>query len=93
MGQMQLGDAIKQFLQNSRLKQGLRTAQIETLWEELMGKTIAKYTNKIYLVNNTLFIQTDIGPLKQEIQFQKQTIIEKLNAAFGETVVKDIVIQ
>jgi hypothetical protein len=38
MAQMQIGDALKQFIDKSRLKNGIRAAQIESIWEEVMGK-------------------------------------------------------
>ena len=46
--------------------------QIESIWEMLMGKTIARYTEKIEIVNQTLFIQTSVGPLKNELVYQKE---------------------
>ena len=51
MAQMQIGDALKQFIDKSRLKNGIRAAQIESIWEEVMGKTIAKYTDKIEIIS------------------------------------------
>ena len=58
-----------------------------------MGITIAKYTNKIEIINQTLFIHTNVGPLKNELMFQKKQIIERVNDAFGESVITQVVIQ
>ena len=93
MAQMQIGDALKQFIDKSRLKNGIRAAQIESIWEEVMGKTIAKYTDKIEIINNTLFINTAVGPLKNELLYQKDKIIERINEAMGETYIKNVVIR
>jgi hypothetical protein len=93
MGEMMIGDAIKAFLDKSRLKQGMQALQIEQVWETLMGKTIAKYTDKIQIINSTLFIRTNVGPLKQELMYQKEQIIERINEALGEKVIKEVVIQ
>jgi len=93
MAQMQIGDALKQFLNKSRLKNGIRAVQIESVWEQLMGKTIARYTDKIEIINSTLFIRTSAGPLKQELVYQKDKIIERVNEAMGEKVVTNVVIQ
>lgn len=90
--EVSLGDALKAFIQKSRLKQGIRAVQIETIWEQLMGKTIAKYTEKIQIVNTTLFIRTSVGPLKQELHYQKQQIIERVNEAMGEKLITEVVI-
>ena len=93
MAQLQLGEAIKNFINKSNLKNGVRAVQIEALWEELMGKTIAKYTDKIQIINHTLFIQTSTGPLKQELLYQKNIILDRINNALGEKVITEVVIR
>jgi hypothetical protein len=93
MAQMSIGEAIKEFLKKSRLKTGIQALQIEEIWEKMMGKTIAKYTDKIQIVNHTLFIRTNVGPLKQELTYQKEKIIERVNEALGEKLIKEVVIQ
>ena len=54
MGTFKLGEALKEFIQGSKLKNGLRSAQIEEVWLEMMGVTIAKYTDKIYIFDQKL---------------------------------------
>ena len=93
MAEISLQDAIQQFLQKSRLKSGIQAVRIEEVWEELMGKTIAKYTDKIQIINHTLYITSSVAPLKNELLYQKETIIERINAAIGEKLVKDVVIK
>ncbi|MFL9484448.1 DUF721 domain-containing protein [Chitinophagaceae bacterium LWZ2-11] len=93
MGQYHIGDAIKGFVNKSNIRNGLRAVQIETLWEQIMGKTIAKYTDKIEIVNHTLFIRTSVGPLKNELSYQKPQIIQRVNEAFGEDIIKEVVIK
>lgn len=88
-----MGDALRNFLNKSRLKSGIRAVQIEEVWEQLMGKTIARYTDKIQIINQTLFIRTNVGPLKQELQYQKSSIIQRVNEALGENLIKEVVIQ
>ncbi|MCE2843632.1 MAG: DUF721 domain-containing protein [Sediminibacterium sp.] len=93
MAEFKLGDALKQFVQNSKLKNGIRAAQIEEVWLELMGNTIAKYTDKIYIFDQKLFIETSVGPLKNELGFQKQQIIERVNEKMGEKIITDVIIK
>ncbi|RXK85583.1 DUF721 domain-containing protein [Filimonas effusa] len=92
MAELHLGDALKAFINKSRLKNGIRAIQIEEVWEQLMGKTIAKYTDKIQIVNQTLFIKTSVGPLKQELLYQKNAIIDRVNEVMGEKVILEVVI-
>ena len=86
-------DAIQQFLKKSRLKGGIQALQINDVWEQIMGKTIAKYTDSIQIVNHTLFISTSVGPLKNELLYQKEKIIERVNEALGEKVINEVVIR
>jgi hypothetical protein len=58
-----------------------------------MGKTIAQYTDKIQIVNQKLSITTSVGPLKNELMYQKNQIIERVNEAFGEKIISEVIIQ
>jgi len=93
MSEFHIGEALKNFLNKSKLRNGIRAVQIEGVWEQLMGKTIAKYTQKIEIINHTLFIQTNAGPLKNELLYQKTQIIQRVNEAFGEQVISQVVIK
>ena len=93
MGEYSLGDALKHFLSKSRLKGSIQALQIEDVWEQLMGKTIAKYTDKIQIHGNTLYITTSMAPLKQELLYQKEKIMLRVNEALGEKTIEDIVIK
>ena len=61
--------------------------------EKLMGKTIAQYTDKIQILNQKLFITKSVGPLKNELMYQKNQIIERVNEAFGEKIISEVIIQ
>jgi len=93
MAQVQIGEALRDFLNKSKLKSGLRSVQIESIWEEIMGKTIARYTDKIQIINNTLYIYTSVGALKQELIYQKPKIIERLNEALHEQAITEIIVK
>jgi len=93
MSEYSMGDAIKKFLEQSRIRSGIQALQIEEVWEEIMGKTIARYTDKLQIINDTLFITTQVAPLKQELVFQKEKIIQRVNEALGQKVISKIVVQ
>ena len=93
MAQYSLGEAIQQFLKQSRMKSDIQALQIEELWEKLMGKTIARYTDNIRIANRTLFITTSVAPLKQELLYQKEKIKLRVNEALGTNDIQEVVIQ
>ena len=65
--EISIGQAIERFLRKSRLMPGIQSMRIEEVWESVMGKTIAKYTDKVQLVQATLFddrtrlLETSLG--------------------------------
>lgn len=93
MAELSIGDALKEFLKKSKLKSGIQALQVQEAWEKIMGKTIANYTDKIEIINSTLFISTSVAPLKNELLYQKPKIIERVNEALGEKVIKEVVIK
>ncbi len=93
MGEYSMGDALRMMLNKSNLRNGIRKVQIEEVWETVMGKTIAKYTERLKIINRTLFITTYMGPLKNELMYQKPQIIQRINEAFGETVISEVIVE
>ena len=93
MAQYSIGDAIKQYLAQSRLRGDIQALQIDDVWEQVMGKTIARYTENLKVINKTLYITTNVAPLKQELMYQKEKIKLRVNEALGEKVVEDVVVQ
>jgi predicted nucleic acid-binding Zn ribbon protein len=93
MGEKSLGEALQQFIKNSRFKNDIQAFQIKEVWENIMGKTVAKYTEKIQIIGKTLFITTPVAPLKNELSFQKETIIKRVNEAIGEQLINEVVIK
>jgi hypothetical protein len=93
MGEYNMGDAIKKFLKSSRINGDIQALQIGDVWENIMGKTVARYTEKLRIVNKTLYITTTVAPLKQELLYQKETIKKRVNDALGAGTIQDIIIQ
>ena len=93
MGEYSMAEAIQQFLNQSRIKGSIQALQVEDVWEQIMGKTIANYTDSIRIIDKTLFITTAVAPLKHELIFQKEKIKFRVNEALGQKVVEEIVVK
>lgn len=93
MGEYSLGDALRKFLNQSQMKGSIQAMQIEEVWEQIMGKTVARYTDKIQIHGHTLYVNTAIAPLRQELVYQKDKILQLVNEALGENVIKEVVIK
>ena len=93
MGEYSIGEALQHFLNKSHLKRYVQAYQIEDIWKDLMGATIAKYTDKIEIFGSTLIIHTHVAPLKNELSYQREQIIQRVNEALGKSTIKDVVIK
>ena len=63
MTEVSMAEAIQQFLQQRKLQGKVHALRITEVWVQLMGKTIAQYTNEIKIVGHTLYISTTIAPV------------------------------
>ncbi len=88
-----MGEALQKFLNTSRLKSDVVALQIGEIWEKLMGKTIARATDKIEIHGSTLFIHTYVASLKQELSLKKDLIRDRVNEALREKLVREVVIR
>ena len=61
------------------------------LWEEAVGKNIARRAQAASVRNGILFVVVQNSAWLQELSLLKEGIIEKVNSAVGTDVVKDIV--
>ncbi|MFK7809998.1 MAG: DUF721 domain-containing protein [Saprospiraceae bacterium] len=84
-----LGDMIDKF----RLKPKLNQTIIRDTWKELMGPQIDRYTKRITVRNNKLFVTIDSSPLRQELSYGRDKILKNLNEQLGEEFLTDVIIR
>jgi predicted nucleic acid-binding Zn ribbon protein len=88
---IKLDDALDQMFDTFNLKNKADQTSIINTWEELMGKTIASRTSKIFFKGSVLYVQLTSAPLKQELLLAKDKIIKLLREKVGEKAVSDVV--
>ncbi|WP_118951689.1 DUF721 domain-containing protein [Taibaiella helva] len=93
MATVSIGEALSSFLKSARWQSRINEIRIQREWGKIMGATIARYTRNVQLREGVLVIATDVAPLKQELQFGKQQVINNINEYFGEKVVTDVVVK
>ena len=86
-----LKEAIKLYFDTYQLNGQVRDAKVVSMWEGMMGKTIAKHTKGIYVNQGTLYLKIDSAPLKQEMFFAKNRIKQIINNKLGENYIKEVV--
>lgn len=82
---------IESYMEDIDPDKKLVRGKIINSWSEIVGETIAKRTQKIYIIKNTLYIHLDSAIIKSEVYYIRQAIIEKINKRYGEEIIKKIV--
>lgn len=93
MGSYSIGEALNLLMERSKWKPKVIALRMSEEWEEITGKTIARYTRAVNMHDRKLTIYTDVAALKQELRFGKQQLIDRINEYFEENVVDDIIIK
>ncbi|UZR92264.1 DUF721 domain-containing protein [Chondrinema litorale] len=84
-------DAIQSLLKSYHIDKKYNYTTIINSWEQLMGKTIASRTGRIFVKEGKLFVEIYSAPLKNDMKLSKAKIIDILNKHVGEVIIKDII--
>ena len=74
-----LKDLIEELIDSYKWRGKLNETQIIEQWEKLMGPSIARQTEKIFVKNNCLYLKIRSAVLKQELFYGKEKLISLLN--------------
>lgn len=86
-----LGSALDNMFDAYNIRDRFDKADIESSWEEIMGKPVADRTSKIFLKENKLFVSLTSSPLAHELSISKQKVLDKFAEKFGKGKVIDLV--
>jgi len=85
-----INEAIAEFLDKYRLKEGVTKYQIAGIWKETVGSAIARYTKRIELKDNKLTAYISSPIVRKELMMLKTEILEQINKKIGQDLVKEI---
>lgn len=88
-----IDDILKQFSAQKQLNTGYNKVSIEKFWQEKMGSMINKYTERITLKEDILFVYISSSSLKQELTYSRKKVLELIEKEFGPGYIKDIQIR
>ncbi|MCW0484153.1 DUF721 domain-containing protein [Gaoshiqia sediminis] len=86
-----LGQVLRQYIEENKLQHKLSEVDIIASWEELMGKTVASYTEDLKISNGTLFVKTSSPMLRNELMMMKEEIRKRLNEKAGMELIRQII--
>ena len=86
-----LSDGIGAVLRELGLGKKIRQYEVLDLWKEIVGEKIAGVTEAERITRGVLFVRVARPTWRNELVYLKKELIEKINDAFRETIVTDIV--
>jgi predicted nucleic acid-binding Zn ribbon protein len=74
--------------------QGLETPLLQKRlvesWPVVAGELIARYTTRVTIYNQTLYVSLSAPALRTELSMRRQEYIQKLNTVVGAQIISDI---
>ena len=86
---MNITDAIVDFLRESGLEQPVLEVQMEEIWPQVMGETVAKLTRSVVVKDGMLIVHVNSAALKAQLFENRFELVRKLNDAVGAQVIRD----
>jgi len=88
-----IGKVIQDYIEALDVKGKLKEVRLIRSWEEIVGKTIAKKTDNIYIKDGKLFVEMNSSVARNELSILKSSLINRLNEKAGDTIITDIIIR
>ena len=86
---MNITDALVDFLRESGLEQPVLEVQMEEVWPQVMGETVAKLTRSVVVKDGMLIVHVNSAALKAQLFENRFELVRKLNEAVGAEVIRD----
>lgn len=84
---------LQEFIKINRLQAGINRVNARNAWEDLMGNGVNKYTTRVELRNDTLYVSLSSSVLREELSLGKTEIIAMLNKELGHELIKNLVLR
>lgn len=88
-----LGKVIEDYIEALDVKGKLKEVRLIRSWEEIVGKTISKKTDNIYIKDGKLFVEMNSSIARNELSMLKSSLIGRLNEKAGSKIISDIIIK
>jgi predicted nucleic acid-binding Zn ribbon protein len=85
-------EAFEKLLDEYKIRAKYNESYIVSEWEQIVGKTIASKTNKLFIRDKKLYLQTDSAPLKHHLSMNKQQLINLINEKAGIQIILELIL-
>ena len=85
-----LKEALRSFVKKEGLDRGIQEQKAVSVWPEVVGEKISANSLAKSISSGILTVEVSNSVWRQELQLQKNTIIEKINKVLTRKTIKDI---
>ncbi|MDH3652352.1 MAG: DUF721 domain-containing protein [Saprospiraceae bacterium] len=85
-----LKDILGKFVNSKPIHDKFQQVQLRKIWRETLGSTINQYTTDIRLNKGILTVVISSSPLRQELIYEKEKLLQLLNRAMGCDIVQEL---
>lgn len=85
-----LTEILRQFVREEGLETPLNQYRLVQAWAQVMGEGINRYTQDIFIKNQTLFVKISSAVLRNDLHMSRATLVQRLNDHVGAQVITDI---
>lgn len=85
-----LDQALGELVQDLGLSKKLREYDVLTSWHRIVGEQIARVTTAQRVNKGILYVGVSSAPWRTELTMKRRALIERINEALGQPVIKDI---
>lgn len=85
-----LSELIPEYLRKEGLETPLMQKRLIDAWDDVVGYSIAAFTDKRFIKNQTLFVKITNPALRADLSMAKSRLVARLNQQVGTQVIVDI---
>lgn len=86
-------DVIKEYLKALKIDDKLKEVNLIKSWDDVVGKTIARSTQNIYIKNRKLFVKLNSSVIRNELFMLRDGLKKTLNDRAGEELIDEIILK
>ena len=88
-----IDEVISDYLRELRIEVKLTETGLINAWPEIVGPSIAKQTEKVYIRNGIFYVHVKSPVLRNELSYMKTRIMEVLNEKAGRVIINKVVLR
>ncbi len=88
-----LKDIIEEVFRSSGIDRKLKERELVRQWDEVVGITVARSTDSIYISDRKLFVKVRSAIIRNELQMIREGLRLELNRRIGETLIDEVIIR